>query len=86
VAGIPAGATGVLYKAYFTSATVGTYIHLAPHSAADLSAYVTIGNLSTASGFLNGGGLLPVDSAGKIDIKANLGACTVTLYTYGYIQ
>lgn len=86
IGGIPSGALGVLYKAYFTSATVGTYIHLALHGASDLSAYATIGNLPTANGFLNGGGLLPVDSTGKIDIKANGGACTVTLYTFGYIQ
>jgi hypothetical protein len=82
--GIPSGATGVLYKAYFTSASVGAFIQLVPHSA-DVSSYASIGNLAVASTFLNGMGMLQVDSAGKIDIKANVGACTVTLYTHGYV-
>jgi hypothetical protein len=83
--GIPGGAKGVLYKAYFTSATVGAYIQLAPHGASDLAAYASIGNLPVANGFLNDDGLLALDSAGKIDIKANVGNCTVTLYTSGYV-
>lgn len=83
--GIPAGALGVLYKAYFTSATAGSYILLAPHGAADISAYAAIGNLPAANAFLDGCGLLAVDGQGRIDIKANGGACTVTLYTYGYV-
>jgi hypothetical protein len=83
--GIPAGALGVLYKAYFTSATAGSYILLAPHGAADISAYAAIGNLPAVNAFLDGCGLLAVDGQGRIDIKANGGACTVTLYTYGYV-
>jgi len=83
--GIPVGALGVLYKAYFTSATVGAFIQLAPHAAADITAYASIGNLDVASGFLNGTGLLQLDASGRIDVKANTGACTVTLYTYGYV-
>lgn len=84
--GIPNGALGVLYKAYFTSPTVGAYITLMPHNASDPNAYATIGNLAVANGFLNGGGLLQVDASGRIDIKANGGACTVTLYTQGYVM
>ncbi len=83
--GIPAGALGVIYKAYFTSATVGAYIQLAPHAATDITAYASIGNIQVASASVNGGGLLQLDSNGKIDIKANTGNCTVTLYTHGYI-
>jgi len=82
--GIPVGALGVLYKAYFTSATVGAFIQLAPHAASDITAYATIGNLAIASGFLNGTGFLQLNANGRIDIKANTGTCTVTLYTYGY--
>jgi hypothetical protein len=82
--GIPVGALGVLYKAYFTSATVGAFIQLAPHAASDITAYATIGNLAIASGFFNGTGFLQLDANGRIDIKANTGTCTVTLYTYGY--
>ena len=82
---IPAEVLGVLYKAYFTSPTVGAYLQLAPHGASDITAYAAIGNLAVASGFLNGAGELQVDTQGQIDIKANGGACTVTLYTYGYI-
>ncbi len=82
--GIPVGALGVLYKAYFTSATVGAYIQLAPH-AADITAYASIGNLAIANGFLNGIGLVQLDVNGRIDVKANTGTCTVTLYTHGYV-
>jgi hypothetical protein len=83
--GIPVGALGVLYKAFFTSATVGAYIQLAPHATSDITAYASIGNLAIANGFLNGTGLLPLDSNGLVDIKANTATCTVTLYTYGYV-
>src|SRR5947209_3445274 len=42
--GIPNGALGVLYKAYFTSPTAGAYITLTPHNAGNTNAYATIGN------------------------------------------
>ena len=83
--GIPAGALGVLYKAFFSSPTAGAYIQLAPHGASDIGAYASIGNLPTANGTLNSSGTLQVDAAGRIDVKANNGTCTVTLYTYGYV-
>ena len=84
--GIPAGALGVLYKAFFTSPTVGAYIQLAPHGASDSTAYASIGNIAIANSYLDGMGILQVNATGSIDISANAGACTVTLYTYGYIQ
>jgi hypothetical protein len=83
--GIPSGALGVVYKAFFTSATVGAYIQLAPHGASDITAYASIGNIQVANASVNGCGVLQLDSSGKIDIKANTGNCTVTLYTHGYI-
>lgn len=82
---IPQGALGVLYKAFFTSSTAGAYIQLAPHGASDMTAYASIGNLAQANSYLNGMGLLQLDSAGRVDIKANNAACTVTLVTYGYV-
>lgn len=82
---IPLGALGVLYKAFFSSATVGAYIQLAPHAAADITAYASIGNLAVANGSVNGSGLLQLDSSGRIDVKANTATCMVTLYTHGYI-
>jgi hypothetical protein len=82
--GIPTGALGVVYKTYFGSASVGAYIQLTPHAASDSSAYASCGNITVASSIVNGTGLLQMDSAGKIDIKANAGTCTVTLYTHGY--
>jgi len=84
--GIPSGVLGVLYKANFTSATIGASIHLAPHAATDITAYGTIGNLTVANSSIDGIGTLAVDSMDRIDIHANTGACTVTLYTYGYIM
>lgn len=83
--GIPSGTKGVAYKASFNSATVGASIHLAPHAAADITAYATLGNITVASSTINGVGQLALDSNGKIDIKANTGTCNVTLYTYGYM-
>lgn len=83
--GIPGNALGVVYKAYFSSATVGAYIQLTPHGASNSSTYVTIGNLAVANGFINDTGLLSVDANGAIDIRAEGGTCVVTLYTYGYI-
>jgi len=83
--GIPAGVLGVLYKAFFTSPTVGAYIQLAPHGASDTTAYASIGNITVANSYLDGMGVLQVDATGSLDITANAGACTVTLYTYGYI-
>jgi hypothetical protein len=86
ISGIPTEVTGIVFKAYFTSVSSGAYIQLAPHGASNIGAYASIGNLPAGGGVLNGGGLLAVDSSGKIDIKANVGNCTVTLYTYGYVS
>ncbi|MBA2678306.1 MAG: hypothetical protein H0U76_07935 [Ktedonobacteraceae bacterium] len=83
--GIPAGALGTLYKVFFSSPTAGSYIQLAPHGASDMSAYASVGNLPLANGTLNSTGTLQMDAAGRIDIKANNGNCTVTLYTHGYV-
>ncbi len=82
--GIPPNATAVLYKAFFTGSTSGSYVTLAPHGASDINAYATIGNLPAAGAFLNGAGWLQLDANGQIDIRANAGPCTVTLYTHGY--
>ena len=84
-AGIPARALGVLYKAYFSSPTLNSYVQLAPHGASDLGAYVTLGNSAAANVAVNGSGLLPLDTQGRVDIKAFVGTCAVTLYTYGYV-
>ncbi|GCE21613.1 hypothetical protein [Dictyobacter kobayashii] len=83
--GIPGRALGVLYKAYFSSSSVNSYLQLAPHGASDLSAYVTLGNIASAGATINGGGLLALDALGRVDIKAFVGTCTLTLYTYGYV-
>ncbi|HTK10281.1 MAG TPA: hypothetical protein VL485_24135 [Ktedonobacteraceae bacterium] len=82
---IPTNATGVLCKAYFTSSTVGAYITVAPAGAgANSGKYLTVGNLQVSGQFLNGAGLVPLDSLGRLDIGANTGTCTTTLYVYGY--
>lgn len=82
--GIPAGAKGVIYKAYFSSPGAGAYLQLAPHNGA-IGSYDSLGNTAIANQTINGMGVLQVDSAGMIDIKANSGDCTVTLYTHGYV-
>jgi hypothetical protein len=81
---IPAGSKAVLLKAYFTSPTVGSFIQIAPHGG-DLTGNATIGNLAVANGYVNAQAIVAVDSNGSLDIKANGGNCTVTLYTYGYV-
>lgn len=83
--GIPQGANAVLYRASFSSPTAGAFIQIAPHGA-DISAYAVVGNIAVANGTLNGTGQIQVDASGKIDIKANTGTCTVSLYTYGYVM
>jgi len=84
--GIPASALGVLFKAYIASSTVNAYVQLAPHNASDLSAYATIGNIPVSGATVNSVGILPLDSSGRVDIKAFVGTCSLTLYTYGYMQ
>ena len=81
--GIPQGATAIVYKASFSSPTVGAFIQLASHGS-DITACAALGNTPIANNSLAGTGLLPLDANGKIDIKANTGTCTVNLYTYGY--
>jgi hypothetical protein len=81
--GIPQGATAIVYKAFFSSPTVGAFIQLASHGS-DITACAALGNTPIANSTLDGTGLLPIDASGKIDIKANTGTCTVNLYTYGY--
>jgi hypothetical protein len=83
--GIPAQVLGVLCKVYISSATVNAYVQLAPHGASDLSAYMTVGNIPVASSTVNSVGTLAVDASGRVDIKAFVGTCNLTLYTYGYI-
>lgn len=81
---IPSGALGVIYKAYFSSPTVGAFIDLSP-AGGTAGNFATIGNIEIANDFIDGCGVLQLDSLGRIDVKANTGNCTVTLYTHGYI-
>jgi hypothetical protein len=82
---IPSGALGIVFSANFTSSSAGSYLQIGPHGA-NLSNYQALGNLPAANSFLNTNGIVQLDSSGKIDIKANSGNCTVSLYTQGYIQ
>lgn len=82
--GIPVGATGVIYKVYFSSSSTSVYLQLAPHGGT-ISSYDSLGNTTTTGQTINGMGVLQVDSNGMIDIKANGGDCVVTLYTHGYV-
>jgi hypothetical protein len=79
---IPSGALGVLIGGYFTSASTATYVQLGAHGS---GVTMTLGNLYTVNGFVNGNGIVPVDNDGRIDIKANAGDCVVTASIYGYI-
>jgi hypothetical protein len=82
---IPTTATGVLCKAYFSSPTVGSYIVVSPTGAgANNVRYLTVGNLQLANQFINGAGLVPLDSQGRLDVQANTGTCSTTLHIYGF--
>jgi hypothetical protein len=84
LSGLPAGALGVIFKAFFTSPTAGASLQIAPHGGTSAN-YASIGNLYAANAMLYGNGMVPVDSNGALDIKANGGNCTTTLFTYGYV-
>ena len=84
--GIPTGALGVLYKAYFTSGSVGAYVQLGPHGVGSLAGYAALGTMPVASGTINDMGITQIDSSGRIDVKANVATCVFTLYTYGYVM
>lgn len=81
---IPNGALAVVFSAFFTCPLGGTSIYLAPHGAA-IANYAQIGNLPAAGATSRGNGILQLDTNGQVDIQANNGNCTVTLFTYGYI-
>ena len=83
--GVPSGVLGVLFKTIYSSPTVNAYMQLAPHGASDIGAYISLGNTIVANTTINSNGCLPLDSLGRIDVKANVGNCTFTLYTYGYV-
>jgi hypothetical protein len=82
---LPSGILGMLYKAFFTSPTVGAFLQLGPHGSS-LSGYHALGNIQVANAFVNGSGILQVDAAGKLDITAQNGNATVTLWTHGYVM
>lgn len=85
IGGIAVGALGIVFKAFFVSATVGAYVQIAPHGGA-IDAYASFGNTPVANATINANGIVPLDASGSIDIKANAGGGTITLYTYGYIM
>lgn len=85
LSGIPAATLAVLCKAYFSTTAPPAHIDLAAHGG-NLGETLTIGDNQSTTGYLNGGGILPVDSQGRVDIRANGGACTVWLFTYGYVM
>ena len=82
--GIPLGALGVVYKAFFTCNTAGAFVQMGPHGVGSLTGYAALGLLPLAGGILNAMGIMQVDASGSVDVKANGGTCVFTLYTHGY--
>ena len=78
---VPVGALGVLVSVYFTSTSAGAWLDVNASGGNGL----TLGNLYSSGGFVNGGGLVPLSSGGQIDIRANGGNCSVTADLYGYV-
>lgn len=83
--GIPSGALGVVYKAFFTCPAAGALVQMGPHGAGSLSGYAALGPLPNAGGTVNAMGLLQVDANGMVDVKASGGTCTFSLYTHGFV-
>jgi hypothetical protein len=83
--GIPLGALGVLYKLSLTSTTAGAFVHVAPFGASNLAVYATVGTVQPANTTLYGTGVVALDSTGRLAIQAQVGTCTVSLWTYGYV-
>lgn len=81
---IPDEALGVLCKIKFTSTSSPAHIDLAAHGG-NLGLTVTIGDNVDPSHKIQAEALVPLDSNGQMDIKANGADCTVTLSTYGYL-
>jgi len=81
---LPSGILGVLYRATFSSPTVGAYLRLAPHGGT-IGNYHFLGNIQVANQYVNAPGVLQVDSNGSVDINAEGGNCLVTLWTHGYV-
>src|SRR5215472_1484032 len=82
--GIPLGALGILFKLSFSSSAVPAHLDMAAQGG-DLANTVSLGDLQAIGATMQGVGICPLDSAGKVDIKANGGNCTTTLRTYGYV-
>jgi hypothetical protein len=79
--GVPTGALAILISANFTSTSAGAWLNINAHGGNGL----TLGNLYSSGGFVNGGGLIPLSTSGQIDIHANGGDCTVAANLYGYV-
>ena len=81
---MPSGILGIIYRLTMFTSTAGAFIYAGPHGAT-LSNYIELDNPGVAGANVGISGLLPVDANAKIDIQANGGNCTVTLYSYGYV-
>jgi hypothetical protein len=75
---------GVLLKVFASSPTVGAWTGICDHGG-DINNTFVIGNQQVANQNINGNAIIPLSSDGKIDVKANGGTCTVTIYSYGYV-
>lgn len=81
---MPTGVLGIVYRITMSTSTAGAFIYAGPHGAT-LSNYTELDNPGVSGAFVGMSGLLPVDASGKIDIQANGGNCTITLWTFGYV-
>ncbi len=82
---IPAGALAVIAKISFSANAQPAHLDFAPHGG-NLSQTVTCGDLLATTAKWQGQAILPLSSGGQIDVKANGAACTLNLFTCGYIM
>lgn len=86
--GVPSGAIAVLLNAFFSTSAAGTFATFTPHGTAWSNGnYPAVGTSFNATNICMGSSLIvPLDTAGKFDVKANNGNCIgFYIVQYGYI-
>jgi hypothetical protein len=79
--GIPSGTLGTFLSAHFTSSSVGAWVTITAVGGNG----ITLGNMYSSGGYINGAGLVPLNQSGQIDVRAHSGDCHVTIGVYGYV-
>jgi len=85
--GVPSGALAILVNAFFTPAAAGAFAAFTPHGTAWSNGnYPAVGTSFNSTNICMGSFILPLDNAGKFDVKQNVAnAVGFYIQQYGYI-